>query len=52
MRKIISEVQSGAFVMEWILESKVGRSVFNALLKKDEQDLIEKVGNQLRAMML
>ena len=51
MRKIIHEVQSGEFAKEWILENKVGRPVFNALLKKEEQHFIEKVGNQLRSMM-
>ena len=51
MRKIIREVQSGEFAKEWILENKVGRPVFNALLKKEEQHFIEKVGNQLRSMM-
>ena len=51
MRKILSEVQSGEFAKEWILENNVGRPVFNALTKKDSEHLIEKVGKQLRGMM-
>ncbi|MEA3485372.1 MAG: ketol-acid reductoisomerase [Candidatus Aerophobetes bacterium] len=51
MRKILKEIQSGEFAREWILENKAGRPVFNALSKKDEHHLIEKVGRDLRGMM-
>lgn len=51
MKKILNEIQSGQFAKEWILENQVGRPVFNALLKKDEEHLIEKVGKVLREMM-
>jgi len=51
MRKILSEIQSGEFAREWILENKAGRPVFNALSKKDEEHLIEKIGRDLREMM-
>jgi len=51
MKKILDEVQSGQFAKEWILENQARRPQFNALRKKDQQHLIEKVGKQLRAMM-
>jgi len=51
MRKILTEIQSGEFAREWILENKSNRVVFNALAKKDEKHLIEKVGKSLRKMM-
>ena len=51
MKKILDEIQSGAFAKEWILENKAGRPVFNALLKQGEAHPIESVGARLRAMM-
>lgn len=51
MQKILKEIQDGLFAREWILENQVGRPVFNALLKQDEEHLIEKVGKVLRKMM-
>lgn len=51
MKKILKEIQNGIFAREWILENQVGRPVFNALLKQDEEHLIEKVGKILRKMM-
>ncbi len=51
MKKILKEIQEGIFAREWILENQVGRPVFNALLKQDEEHLIEKVGKVLRKMM-
>jgi len=51
MRKILQEIQNGTFAKEWILECKVGKPSFNALTRKDEEHLIEKVGEKLRDMM-
>ena len=51
MKKILGEIQSGAFAKEWIAEHKAGRPKFNALLKKGEGHPIEEVGKNLRAMM-
>jgi len=51
MKKILSEVRSGEFAREWILENQVNRPVFNALLKRDARHPIEEVGARLRAMM-
>ncbi|MDR4504209.1 MAG: ketol-acid reductoisomerase [Candidatus Scalindua sp.] len=51
MKKILSEIQDGSFAKEWILENKAGRPVFNALVKKDKDHQIEKVGAKLRKLM-
>ena len=51
MKRILTEIQSGQFAKEWILENQAGRPVFNALEKKDRGHLIEKVGRELRKMM-
>jgi len=51
MKKILEEVQNGSFAKEWMLENQVNRPHFTALVKKDREHLIEKVGTELRAMM-
>ncbi len=51
MKKILGEIQSGRFAREFILENQANRPVFNALLKKDADHLIEQVGERLRSMM-
>lgn len=48
---MLEDIQSGVFAREWILENQAGRPVFNALLKRDKEHLIERVGEQLRSMM-
>jgi len=51
MKKMLGEIQSGEFAREFILENQANRPVFNALLKKDSEHLIEQVGDRLRKMM-
>ncbi|HOT95139.1 MAG TPA: ketol-acid reductoisomerase [Methanoregulaceae archaeon] len=51
MREVLSEIQSGAFAREWMLENLVNRPVFTALTRADEEHLIEKVGAEVRGMM-
>ena len=51
MKKILDDIQSGKFAKEWIEENQAGRPVFNALRKKDDAHLIEKIGHELRQMM-
>ncbi len=51
MRRILGEIQSGAFAKEWILENQAGRPVFNARARQEGDHPIEEVGRQLRAMM-
>jgi len=51
MKKILTSIQNGEFAREWLLENKVGRPVYNALLKKGEEHPIEAIGRELRQMM-
>ena len=51
MKKILGEIQSGAFAKEYIEENEQGRPNFNRLRKAGENHPIEKVGAKLRSMM-
>jgi ketol-acid reductoisomerase len=51
MLDILDEIRSGEFAREWILENQAGRPVFNSLRRIAGEELIEKVGARLRAMM-
>jgi len=51
MKKILSEIQTGAFAREWILENQANRPVLNALRNRDREHLLEDVGQRLRSMM-
>lgn len=51
MKKILKEIQSGAFAREWVLENQAGRPVYNALSRQGREHVIEQIGSKLRAMM-
>jgi ketol-acid reductoisomerase len=51
MKKILGEIQDGSFAQEWIAENRAGRPNFNRLRAAGREHPIEKVGEQLRAMM-
>ena len=51
MKKILSEVQSGQFAKEWILENRANQPTFKAMRRRDREHPIEKVGRELRSMM-
>jgi len=51
MKRILAEVQSGQFAREWIDENKTGRKNFLAMREAARDQLIERVGRDLRAMM-
>jgi ketol-acid reductoisomerase len=51
MRRMLAEIRDGSFAKEWILENMTGRTVYNALMRQEEQHLIEEVGARLRKMM-
>jgi ketol-acid reductoisomerase len=51
MKKILAEIQSGAFAEEWISEYKNGLPNYNRLQEEGARHPVEKVGAQLRAMM-
>ncbi len=50
-KKILDEIQRGEFAKEWILENVAKRPHFNALVQRDEEHPVEKVGRELRKMM-
>ena len=51
MRRILDEIQSGAFAREWLAENRNGRPTFERMRQADRHHEIERVGAQLRAMM-
>jgi len=51
MKDMLTEIQKGEFAREWVLENKAGRPVYHALLERDREHTIEKVGEELRKMM-
>jgi ketol-acid reductoisomerase len=51
MKKILREIQTGAFAREWILENQAGRPTFEKLKEEGRQHPIEKVGKELRDLM-
>lgn len=51
MRKLLADIQSGAYAEEWIEENAKGRPNFNARRAAERQHPIEQVGRELRRMM-
>ncbi|MEH2168564.1 MAG: ketol-acid reductoisomerase [Nostoc sp.] len=50
MQKILSEIQSGQFAREFVLENQSGKPGFTAMRRKEAEHKIEEVGKDLRAM--
>lgn len=51
MKKILADIQSGAFAEEWIEENETGLKNFSAARQAHRQSQIEQVGKNLRQMM-
>lgn len=51
MKKMLAEIQSGAYAEEWIDENAKGRPWFNERRRKARSSQIEQVGKDLRRMM-
>jgi ketol-acid reductoisomerase len=51
MRKILKEIQTGAYAQEFLLENQTGATKLNALRRIGRQHPIEIVGGKLRDMM-
>jgi ketol-acid reductoisomerase len=51
MKKILSEIQSGQFAREWILENKAGQPGFKATKRREREHPVEQVGKRLRGLM-
>ncbi|MEP4364490.1 MAG: ketol-acid reductoisomerase, partial [Roseibium sp.] len=51
MRRVLKDIQSGAFTSEWIRECKAGQAKFKATRRMNDAHPIEEVGEKLRGMM-
>jgi ketol-acid reductoisomerase len=51
MKKILSEIQSGAFAKQWMDENRSGRANFLAMREAAKTQPVETVGKELRSMM-
>lgn len=50
MKKILSEIQTGQFAREFVLENQSGKPGFTAMRRREAEHPIEEVGKDLRAM--
>ncbi|NNF79716.1 MAG: ketol-acid reductoisomerase [Rhizobiales bacterium] len=51
MRRVLKDIQTGAFTSEWIRECKAGQPKFKATRRMNDAHPIEEVGERLRGMM-
>ncbi len=51
MKKVLTEIQEGAFARNWILENKANRPYFNAKRRIESEHQVETVGKELRSAM-
>lgn len=51
MREVLTDIQSGAFAREWVLENQAGKPRYGKLLEADLNHPIEKTGKELRERM-
>lgn len=51
MKQILKDIQTGSYAEEWIDENYNGRPWFNKIRQEEQEQMIEKVGAELRAKM-
>ncbi len=51
MKKVLKDIQTGAFTSEWMREYRSGLAKFKATRRLNDEHPIEEVGKKLRAMM-
>ena len=51
MKRVLTDIQSGTFTRNWMLENKVNQTSFKATRAKNNAHQIEEVGEKLREMM-
>jgi ketol-acid reductoisomerase len=51
MKKVLEEIQTGAFARNWILENQSHRAYFNSRRRLEAEHPVEKVGKELREKM-
>ena len=50
MKQILTEIQTGQFAREFVLENQSGKAGFHAMRRREAEHPIEEVGKDLRAM--
>ena len=51
MKEVLSDIQSGRFTRDWVLENAAGQSSFKATRRREAEHQVEEVGAELRGMM-
>jgi ketol-acid reductoisomerase len=51
MKKMLEEIRSGEYARKWIEENQTGRAWFEGRRREERDQLIERVGAELRALM-
>jgi ketol-acid reductoisomerase len=51
MKRMLEDIRSGRFAQAWISENEKGRPTFNAQRAREQNQLLEQVGAELRKMM-
>ncbi|MEM7523478.1 MAG: ketol-acid reductoisomerase [Pseudomonadota bacterium] len=51
MKAVLTDIQNGKFVRDFMMENKVGQPMFKATRRNNDAHQIEAVGEKLRAMM-
>ncbi len=51
MKAVLADIQSGKFAEDWIAENETGKPAYDALVKADNEQPIEIVGQALRQRM-
>jgi ketol-acid reductoisomerase len=51
MKRVLTDIQSGTFTRNWMLENKVNQTSFKATRARNAAHPIEEVGSRLRDMM-
>ncbi|MBU2889265.1 ketol-acid reductoisomerase [Celeribacter halophilus] len=51
MKEVLSDIQAGKFVRDFMLENQVGQPFLKASRRANDEHLIEETGNKLRGMM-
>ncbi len=51
MKRVLTDIQTGRFARDWMLENKAGQPSFKATRALHAQHQVEQVGGKLRAMM-
>jgi ketol-acid reductoisomerase len=51
MKQMLKEIQDGTYAKNWIKENQTGRPWFTKHRKEEQEQLLEKVGAELRSHM-